>query len=69
MALLKQQEAICTELGDRARLGRCYWATGLIAGMKGQSATADDKFKAALEIFTELGMTRERDAVQKLLEE
>ena len=41
-------------------------------GQIGEAAAdlgANEKFKAALAIFTELGMAREREAVQKLLAE
>ena len=63
MVLLKKQEALCVELGLRSDLGYCYWNWGLLARAQGDHATARAKLQAALDIFTELKMPRERDAV------
>ena len=63
MALLKKQEALCLDLGLRVSLGYCYWSWGLVAGKQGDRATERAKLQAALDIFTELKMPRERDEV------
>ena len=63
MALLKKQEALCLELGLRRDLGYCYWNWGLLARAQGDRVTEREKLRAALDIFTELKMPRERDAV------
>jgi tetratricopeptide (TPR) repeat protein len=63
MALHKKQEALCLELGSRLVLGYCYWSWGLLARAQGDLATERAKLQAALDIFTELKMPRERDAV------
>jgi hypothetical protein len=60
MALLKEQEAICLELGNLAGLAHCYWKRGLLAR---ERDTKREKPTAALNIFTNLNMPRERDAV------
>jgi hypothetical protein len=31
LALHKQEEAICLELGNKDGLGKCYWQWGLLA--------------------------------------
>jgi tetratricopeptide (TPR) repeat protein len=64
LALLKKQEAICLELGSMARCGYCYWNWGLLAREFNDHATETQKLEAALAIFTDLEMVRERDAVQ-----
>jgi len=63
LALLKKQEALCRELGLRRHLGHCYWNWGLLARAQGDHTTERAKLQAALDIFTELKMPRERDAV------
>jgi len=63
MALLKKKEALCLELGLRRDLGYCYWNWGLLARAQGDRATEREKLQAALDIFTELKMPRERDEV------
>ena len=63
MVLLKKQEALCLELGLRRALGHCHWFWGRLARAQGDRATARAKLQAALDIFTELKMPRERDAV------
>ena len=68
LALLKKKEAICLELGNRAGLGYCYYYWGLLARAQGDRKTEKEKLEQALAIFTELKMPRERDAVQKELE-
>ena len=68
LALLKKQEAICLELGNKSGLGYCYWHWGLLARAQGDRKTEKEKLEQALAIFTELKMPRERDAVQAELE-
>src|ERR1022692_2862391 len=63
MALLKKQEALCLELGLRNDLGYCYWNWGRLARAQGDRAAERAKLQAALDIFTELRVPRERDAV------
>ncbi|HEY5029494.1 MAG TPA: hypothetical protein VIK39_13875, partial [Candidatus Angelobacter sp.] len=64
MTLLKQQESICNELNMKYPLAYCYWNWGRLAGGLGNAKTQKEKLKAALALFTELKMPRERDAVQ-----
>jgi tetratricopeptide (TPR) repeat protein len=64
MELLKRQEALCLALGNRRDLGHCYWSWGLLARAQDDWETEQEKLKRALEIFTELKMPRERDAVE-----
>jgi len=61
--LLKKKEALCLELGLRISLGYCYWKWGLLARAQNDRTTEGEKLQAALDIFTELKMPRERDAV------
>jgi tetratricopeptide (TPR) repeat protein len=61
--LLKRQEALCRDLGSRVSLGYCYWSWGLLARAQGDHAAERAKLQAALDIFTDLKMPRERDAV------
>ena len=68
MALHKKQEALCLELGNRNGLAYCYWALGLLARKQCDHKTERQKLAAALDIFTELNMPRERDAVRATLE-
>jgi tetratricopeptide (TPR) repeat protein len=64
LELLKKQEVICVELGSQEGLGHCYWYLGSVAREMGDPQTEKEKLQAALAIFTELKMPRERDAVQ-----
>jgi tetratricopeptide (TPR) repeat protein len=68
MALHKKQEALCLELGNRSSLGYCYWNWGLLAREGRDAMTEREKLSAALDIFTELNMPRERHAVRAELE-
>jgi tetratricopeptide (TPR) repeat protein len=68
MALHKKEEALCLELGNRSSLAICYWGWGLLARKQRDSITEREKLTAALDIFTELNMPRERDAVRAELE-
>lgn len=64
LALHKKQEAICLELGKKASLAHCYWNWGLLDRALGDSEGEQAKLSAALELFWELGMPRERAAVE-----
>ena len=66
--LLKKEEALCLELGNRSGLAYCYWNWGLLAREQRDRKTEREKLAAALDIFTELNMPRERDAVRAELE-
>ncbi len=68
MALLKKQEALCEELGNKSSLGYCYWQWGLLAKKMDDVGEAKEKVEAALALFTDLMMPRERDALKKELE-
>jgi tetratricopeptide (TPR) repeat protein len=68
LALHKKQEALCLELGNKKSLGFCYWAWGLVLRERGNMGEASEKLQAALAIFTELKMPKEREAVMKELE-
>jgi tetratricopeptide (TPR) repeat protein len=68
MALLKKAEALCLELGNRRSLAYCYWNWGLLAREQRDGNTQREKLAAALEIFTELNIARERDEVRVELE-
>ena len=68
MALHKKQEALCLELGNRSGLAYCYWHWGLLAREQRDRNTEREKLAAALVIFTDLKMPRERDAVRAELE-
>jgi tetratricopeptide (TPR) repeat protein len=69
LELYKKKEALCLELGKRGSLGYCYWGWGVLARAQGDRQTEKEKLEQALAIFTELKMPRERDAVQKELED
>jgi len=64
LALLEKQEAICLELCIKRDLAYCYWSWGLLAREQGDHITEKQKLNAALEIFTELKMPRQRDEVK-----
>jgi tetratricopeptide (TPR) repeat protein len=66
--LLKKQEALCLELGSRSDLAYCYANWGLLAREQHDPKTEREKLTAALDIFTELNMPRERDEVRAELE-
>jgi hypothetical protein len=67
-ALHKKKEALCLELGNRSSLGYCYWNWGLLAREQRDRKTERQKLATALDIFTELNMPREREAVRAELE-
>jgi hypothetical protein len=66
--LLKKAEVLCLELGIRRDLGYCYWNWRLLAREQRDRKTEREKLATALDIFTELNMPRERDAVRAELE-
>jgi tetratricopeptide (TPR) repeat protein/DNA polymerase III delta prime subunit len=70
MALHKEQERICRELGDRAGLARSLGNQALLHAKRQPAdlASARKLTTEALQIFTELGMPRERDQVQRILD-
>jgi NB-ARC domain len=68
LALHKKQEALCLELGTRLSLAYCHWNWGLLAREQRDRKTEREKLAAALVIFTDLEMPRERDAVRAELE-
>jgi hypothetical protein len=68
MALHKKKEALCLELGNRSGLAYCYLYWGLLAREQRDRNTELEKLAAALDIFSELNMPRERDAVRAELE-
>ena len=68
MALLKKQEVLCLELGNRSGLAYCYWYWGLLAREQRDRKTEREKLAASLDIFIELNMPRERDEVRAELE-
>ena len=68
LELLKKQEALCLELGNRRGLAYCYWGWGLLARQERDRKTEREKLAAALDIFSELNMPRERDQVRAELE-
>jgi hypothetical protein len=68
LALHKKGEALCLELGTRRDLAYCYWQWGLLAREQRDRKTEREKLASALDIFTELNMPRERDAVLAELE-
>lgn len=69
MALLKKKEAICLGLGDKFSLANCYWNWGHLVNRWKDRGEARMKLEHALAIFTELGMPRDRDKVQRSLDE
>jgi tetratricopeptide (TPR) repeat protein len=67
MELLKNLEALALEFSKKADLGYYYWNWGLLARKQKDAETGQRKLQKALEIFTELNMPRERDAVRAQL--
>ena len=68
LALLKKQEALCLELGNKDGLGYCYCNWSLLAREQRDRDTEREKLAAALVFFLDLKMPRERDAVRAELE-
>jgi tetratricopeptide (TPR) repeat protein len=69
MELLQKKEAICLELSTPRELAYCYWGWGLLARKQGDRKTEKAKLGRALALFTELGMSRQIEAVQAELDE
>ena len=67
LVLHKKQEALCLMLGAKREIAYCYWQWGVLARQMEDHQTEKEKLGAALKIFSELQMPRERDAVQKEL--
>ena len=68
MALLKKQETICLELGNKSGLAYCYYDWGLIARQRHDSKIERERLEGALALFVELKMPREIKAVQDELD-
>jgi tetratricopeptide (TPR) repeat protein len=68
LALHKQQEAICLELGNKCGLGYCYWQWARLARKQGDKQAERQRMDQAFALFTELKMPRERDAVRAELD-
>jgi hypothetical protein len=68
LRIVQQEEALYLELGIRSGLAYCYWTWGLLAREQRDRKTEREKLAAALNIFTELNMPRERDEVRAELE-
>jgi len=51
MVLLKKQEVLCLELGNRSGLAYCYWYWGLLAREQRDRKTEREKLAASLDIF------------------
>jgi hypothetical protein len=66
--IVQQAEALCLELDNRSGLAYCYWNWGLLPREQGDHGTERQKLDAALDIFTQLNMLRERDEVRAELE-
>ena len=56
--------SFCRSSDGAEGLGYCYYHLGLLAREMGARQIEKEKLQAALAIFTELKMPRERDAVQ-----
>ena len=69
LALFQKAESICIELGHKSGLGYCYWQWARLARAEVDRATEEQKLQQALALFTELEMSRERDAVQAELDQ
>jgi hypothetical protein len=68
LVLLKKQEALCLQLGNRSGLGYCYSNWALLAREQRDRNTEHEKLAASLVIFTDLKMPRECDEVRAELE-
>jgi len=67
-ALHQKQEAICLELGAKRELAYCWGQWGVLERSRGNCEQAVTKLTAALDLFSALGMPRERNAVQEELD-
>ena len=68
LRIVRQEEVLCVELGHKDGLAYCYWNWGLLAREQRDRNTEHEKLTGAFNIFTELNMPRERDAVRGALE-
>ena len=69
LALHKKEEEICLALGIKRDLGYCYWNLGLLERARLNPVAERNHLQAALALFEELKMPRERDAVHAELQE
>jgi tetratricopeptide (TPR) repeat protein len=69
MLLHKKQEALCLELGNKRELGHCYHQWGLLACEQKDLSTAAELLQRSLDLFTDLNMPQECDAVRTKLAE
>jgi len=67
MALLKKQEAICRDLGDRAGLSSSLANQSLILHQQGARDEGHRRMREAYQGFRDLGMPVERDQAAGLL--
>ena len=67
--LLKKQEEICIELGNKSNLGSCYWIWADIDAAQGDRLAQKQKLQQSLALFAELNMPRQRDDVQAELDQ
>src|SRR5262249_4527974 len=51
LALLKKQEAICLELGNKSSLAYCYWNWGRLERALGNAEGEQAKLSAAFALF------------------
>lgn len=68
LRLLEKKEQICLELGNIVSLAHCYWNMALVLETKQHCLQAREHAAEALRLFTEIGMPREIEAVQELLD-
>jgi hypothetical protein len=54
-------------VGQSSSLAHCYWNWGLLERAFGNTTAEQAKLSSALTLFRELGMPRERDAVEAAL--
>jgi tetratricopeptide (TPR) repeat protein len=67
ITLLKMQEAICSETQSRQDLGYCYWQWADVSSLKGDWSNAKHKLNAALEIFSQLGLSQQQRLIRAQL--
>jgi tetratricopeptide (TPR) repeat protein len=69
LLLYEKKEALCLELGNKSSLGYCYFQWARLEAARGDRTAQKQRLQRALAIFAELGMPRQRDAVQAELDE
>ncbi len=67
MVLLKKQEQICAELGDRGELAICWWNQGIIYGQKGDKKKQIELWQKSIAMNKSIGIPTEK--YEKALEE